>query len=401
MRPQGIRLAEGAAWHVTKVKVLRFFVEGDLGEDERGQEITLFGGASYGSQLRPGATYALFIVRDMEGYTWAHRNDMVEIDPADAARLDALDKAAQAAYAEASIRRFREATVDATPALPELSEELRLACARFHFAPSDRARWARQIQESDLGSRRDESHTGSSVMTFLAPGLVLTRAQVLRLLGRPTFKQGRTYYWHCGRDDSDAPSWARRWPTRSRRKPDAWYGFLSVTFDSDEHVRELRYRLVGGLPDIPGVLPVTWGPPARGVQCRLRADKKVWKHGEVPTFRVDIRNRGELEQLGAWVDGRSFWVYLDGELYVTLFEGKVQPEYSLFGPGREHKDIRVSFDGRYYMRGGARQPLKPTHGPHVVHVSFVAHHRGWMKGLSVTSNPVAIEVLPEGEAVTE
>src|SRR5689334_6032488 len=38
-----------------------------------------------------------------------------------------------------------------------------------------------------------------------------------------------------------------------------------------------------------------WSKAVEGLQCRLRADKAVWKAGEVPKFRLDVRNQGKRD----------------------------------------------------------------------------------------------------------
>ena len=77
-----------------------------------------------------------------------------------------------------------------------------------------------------------------------------------------------------------------------------------------------------------------WGKAAEGIQVRLTPDKRLWKEGEDPTLRVDVRNRGARKLMTSFlcslvleVDGRAF----GPKAWSRLTEIEPEP----FGPGAE------------------------------------------------------------------
>lgn len=212
-----------------KAKIIRPIILGDLTRDDLQYPVELFSGASYGDVLKPGSTYALFIIKDCPyNFSWAHRDDTIRIDISDTENLNSLIKSANAQYAKTLIRKFREgiATGEATTLF--LPDGIIFLCESFRTNPINRAKVAKKIRESEFGSRRDESKPWSSIISYLPPIISLSREQMLSLLGKPRLKLGWTYLWFCGEDKSISDS-------------EKYVGIVSVTFDKFEKVVRLLY----------------------------------------------------------------------------------------------------------------------------------------------------------------
>ncbi|MHC4497697.1 MAG: hypothetical protein ACYS21_01130 [Planctomycetota bacterium] len=214
-----------------KVEVSEPIVPSDLTRDDMRGPIELFAGTSYGSALKQGSTYALFVTKDCPyHFSWVYRDDVIEVDAADKERLRSLERLATTAYANTSIRKFRESKLRTEVVLPRLPDAITALCEDFRDNLIDRATVAERIFQSDIGSRLDESKPESSIRRYLPPKISLSRAQVLSLLGRPTLKVGWTYKWYCGAD-KNAPDEEQK------------VGALSVTFDEGEQATLVLYSL--------------------------------------------------------------------------------------------------------------------------------------------------------------
>jgi hypothetical protein len=136
----------------------------------------------------------------------------------------------------------------------------------------------------------------------------------------------------------------------------------------------------------PPVEPAPWGEAVEGLQCWLQADEAVWKVGEVPTFRLHVRNQGKrdldmhaaqaackLEFDGAWFD----WT------------GPVSIPGGTWPAGRQYDDfeVRVTLEARW-ANGNKPMNLKP--GKHKVRVAYVTLDR--KHPVRVVSNAVEIRV---------
>ena len=143
----------------------------------------------------------------------------------------------------------------------------------------------------------------------------------------------------------------------------------------------------------------SWGEAVEGVQCRLRAEKKVWKAGEVPEFKADVRNQGERE----WSVFRSqeaCELELDGEWYD--WSGATHMMSSVLRPGEEYVDIFVTPTERWHRKSdGAALQVSP--GVHSVRVAFTMHGGGERgQRARVVSNRVWFEIVSaEGGDVAE
>ena len=135
-----------------------------------------------------------------------------------------------------------------------------------------------------------------------------------------------------------------------------------------------------------------WGEAVEGVQCRLWADKFVWKHRETPIFKADVRNNGMRELFVARAQ-QLCELQFDGQWY--WWTGEIAVKSSAFGPGRQYNDIPISLVENWRSKEGYK-PLKLDAGKHTVRVAFIANPIGKNSGpaVRVVSNPVEIEILP-------
>ncbi|HUU21237.1 MAG TPA: hypothetical protein VM389_01760 [Phycisphaerae bacterium] len=148
-----------------------------------------------------------------------------------------------------------------------------------------------------------------------------------------------------------------------------------------------------------------WGDAVEGVQSRARPDRRTWTAGEIPSFKLDVRNRGKRElQLDMFPE--NWRIEFDGDWYhMGVIRTGRAPRLPL-GPWGEQRDIPFSPAawGRW-MSDKGRRALEFTPGKHVVRVSFTANPSGADGGgrVRAVSNPVEIEIQrpaapgPKGE----
>ncbi|MHA1571611.1 MAG: hypothetical protein ACTSWM_07295 [Alphaproteobacteria bacterium] len=124
----------------------------------------------------------------------------------------------------------------------------------------------------------------------------------------------------------------------------------------------------------------TWGPPAEGLQCRLRADCRIWQPGETPAFTFDLRNTGKRTF--------AFWPAQKLQLVEIEFDGKwhrwprpvmIDSHVWPLAPGAQYNAVNINLDKRF--------GINSTPGKHVVRIAFS------LEGVRVVSNPVGIKVL--------
>ena len=143
-----------------------------------------------------------------------------------------------------------------------------------------------------------------------------------------------------------------------------------------------------------------WGGAVEGVQARLVADKVQWKRGEMPSFKVEVRNRGKRE-LQAVQAPQSWRLRFYNRWYVAdkLYTGA--PVAAPLGPGAECKGIWLSFAAPWGWRTDEKRAPKPLlllwPGKESVRVAFTLQPAKGVPGAPVTveSNDVEIEILPE------
>lgn len=192
---------ERTTFYAYRVAVRALVVPGDLTDADVAQPIDLFAGAAYGDALKVGGSYLLFVTKDAPySYSWAHRDDIADVTQEDREAVAQLAAQARIVYATTHLREFRDAIEKSVSYSDAIPNAVLSACKRFRSSPKDRCESAREIWESDIGSRRDESRPESSRTVFLPPRVPLSRPEVLDLLGEPDIKVGYCYKWYCGED---------------------------------------------------------------------------------------------------------------------------------------------------------------------------------------------------------
>ncbi|HUU21522.1 MAG TPA: hypothetical protein VM389_03215, partial [Phycisphaerae bacterium] len=140
----------------------------------------------------------------------------------------------------------------------------------------------------------------------------------------------------------------------------------------------------------------SWGKAAEGVQCRLRADKRVWEAGQSPTFKADFWNRGKREL--QFILAPALWeIEWDGLWYRATVAHSGRVKVFPLGPGHQRTDIPVPLEERWGWRSKPkREPLVFEPGKHRIRVAFTVHAANEQPGRPVraVSNPVEIEILP-------
>jgi hypothetical protein len=152
-----------------------------------------------------------------------------------------------------------------------------------------------------------------------------------------------------------------------------------------------------------------WGVEVDGVQCRLRPDKLVWQVGEMPTFKLDVRNRGTRKDLAVILDPLAHQVVVDKLVCALRGEGAA-PAAKPLPPGKQFDDITFRLNEQWLFGAdfGAPPParkignvdtnakLKLTPGRHIVRVAVYAdgNEKVWVRTLS---NPVEIEIVEPGK----
>jgi hypothetical protein len=213
-----------------RARIVQSIIEGDITKEDMNYQLDLFAGASYGNALKPNLTYALFIAKECPyHYSWAFRDDVIRVDTSDKKSVQDLVESANRVYEKTAVCQFRRKALPQEVELPPLPQEILSLCDRFRNNPEKRADTGKQVYESDLGSRHDDSQPLSSEIRFLPPRIVLTRSQILSLLGDPTHKNGWTYSWLCGQSTD------RGWVGR-----DVYV--LSAVFNKNEKVVYLLYQ---------------------------------------------------------------------------------------------------------------------------------------------------------------
>ncbi len=254
-----------------KIKIVQPIILGDLSEDDCDGTLDLFSslGDTYSKKLEAGSRYALFILKDSPyEYSWANRDDFQLIN--DNTEIDKLKRLAKNAYTKTSMSLFRkDSSAKVNIDLSELPEEIISLCKQFRVDPENRSVTAEKIYMSDISSRIELTRL-SSVHQIIPPKIILSRDQIISLLGQPTIKSGRTYSWLCGQPVE-----------RGRSDRDVFV--LSVTFDNDQKVQKMVYgqykkekwtkidRPVNNLYGLPGQ------PEKVLLKFQREVQKKNWK----------------------------------------------------------------------------------------------------------------------------
>jgi hypothetical protein len=131
-----------------------------------------------------------------------------------------------------------------------------------------------------------------------------------------------------------------------------------------------------------------WSEAVEGLQCRLAADKAVWKAGAAPAFRLEVRNQGKRD-LEIHMAQAACKVEVDGVWY--NWSGPVSIISGTWPAGRQYDDfdIRVTLEDRW-ATGAKVTPLNLKPGKHKVRVAYVTFDR--KQPVRVVSNAVEIQI---------
>ncbi|MCK4850512.1 MAG: tetratricopeptide repeat protein, partial [Phycisphaerae bacterium] len=141
---------------------------------------------------------------------------------------------------------------------------------------------------------------------------------------------------------------------------------------------------------------IPWGAPVEGVQVCLRADQNQWEVGQIPGFRVDMRNGAE-RHLELVLSEDHWEIELDGTWFRASVIRLYDPEKRRLGPGAIQEDIPFApVEWAQWRSRPGNKPIEFTAGKHVIRLAFTANPSGEDEGLSVraVSNPVEIEIQP-------
>lgn len=140
-----------------------------------------------------------------------------------------------------------------------------------------------------------------------------------------------------------------------------------------------------------------WGQAAEGIRVRLRTDTRLWAAGDVPKFKLDVRNDGSRILL--LTSAPDCWgIEVDGVWYKAAIPMLGGAKGMSFGPDKRWYDLLLSLDmalGGRSKNGG----LELTPGRHTVRATLAKAPSG--DGVTVpvraVSNPVEIEIVSDEE----
>ena len=159
-----------------------------------------------------------------------------------------------------------------------------------------------------------------------------------------------------------------------------------------------------------------WGEAVDGVQCRLRAESRMWQAGQVPVLRADLRNEGERQFLAVIAGQRNCQLEVDGRWFEWPLgmHGGTVPSLSV---GQTMSDTLVTVSPiwqqatqeamewrqekmRTEPREGEPPHLTLTAGRHSVRVAFLLDSLrvDTGDGFRAVSNAVEIEIAPAAGA---
>ncbi|MFC1676130.1 LamG-like jellyroll fold domain-containing protein [Planctomycetota bacterium] len=138
----------------------------------------------------------------------------------------------------------------------------------------------------------------------------------------------------------------------------------------------------------------SWGEAVEGIQIRLLADSTIWKFGQTPTFKCDVRNNGPHK----WklpLSQREYLLEVDGHNFT--YPGKAK-KWKLIKSGEKLSDLAIRADAGW-VRGGMFPDyylaLRP--GKHTIRLGVVPRPARRIlppKPSLCMSNPITVEVVP-------
>jgi len=136
-----------------------------------------------------------------------------------------------------------------------------------------------------------------------------------------------------------------------------------------------------------------------GVRSRLRAERPVWRSGDVPILRADAENGGNRN---LWLTPvqEFFEVEVDGSWYKWAEPIQLDMPVPSFSPGGEIVGMAICLDNRWGVKGTDKR-LDLTLGEHVIRVALTCRPRAPDTGglVRVLSNPVEITILSGQEGI--
>ena len=147
--------------------------------------------------------------------------------------------------------------------------------------------------------------------------------------------------------------------------------------------------------------PVVADCNIEGVECRLRPDKVFWFEGEIPVFKVGLRNQG-TRRLYVILEPAFWELSVDGKWYHMDLSISMLSKLSPFPPGCWYDDINVSISKYWLSKGQLIKKLAPSE--HTIQVAYFAHLDNKNFGcpaVRVVSNPVEIKILPKRDSSPE
>ncbi len=137
-----------------------------------------------------------------------------------------------------------------------------------------------------------------------------------------------------------------------------------------------------------------WGKEQNGVRCRLHTDKARLRSDEPPILTVDLQNHHTQRTLEQIWHGLEFKLEVDGKWTGKFSPTEVSGPVAHLTPGQEWINVPLALqDSHYYMAATSSAPGGPPRfsqlfgpGRHTIRVDIDG----------VVSNPVEIEILPDG-----
>jgi hypothetical protein len=213
------------------VKVTNPIILGDLTEDDCNMTLNLSAGEKdlNSENIETGSRYALFIAKNCPyEYSWVYTNDFQRISKSDTNEVKQLMRLAESVYAKTSIISFRKELFSNDKVdLSSVPEEIISLCEKFKSDPENRSVTAQKIYLSDISIGAGTSRLPSEPDS-IAPKILLSRNQIISLLGSPTIKSGWSYSWLCGQPVE-----------RGGIQRDVFV--LSITFDENQKVQKMIY----------------------------------------------------------------------------------------------------------------------------------------------------------------
>ncbi|HLW64989.1 MAG TPA: hypothetical protein VKS79_06670 [Gemmataceae bacterium] len=142
-----------------------------------------------------------------------------------------------------------------------------------------------------------------------------------------------------------------------------WMNATYIELVVDGEIVDLnRIRLPADTPIVDERFPegkkAPWGEPVEGLQCWLEADRTTWKAGDVPTFKLHVRDLGKRE-LVIHMAYSACKIEVDGDWY--RWGGPVSIPAGPWPAGKQYEDFEVvvKLEKTGWVTDNKRLDLKP------------------------------------------